>query len=129
MAVRVSKAEWMANRLANEQARGDYVPVPKMGPRGPNPFGEHGSLSRDAMDQQAVKERLRELAGKAPKGATIHAKQPSECFVSLSWKDGIATAEFYRGGAIVYDYEMDKDEFLDWALSDSLGGFFNDVIR
>jgi hypothetical protein len=73
---------------------------------------------RDAAD--------REAANKAPKGATIHADQPSECFVSLSWKNGVATAEFRNG---VWDYEMSKAEFLDWALSDSLGEFFNDNIR
>ena len=71
----------------------------------------------------------RDQAKAAGKGATLHADLPSSVFASLSWKDGVATAEFFRGGAITYDYEMEKDDFLDWALSDSLGKYFNEEVR
>jgi hypothetical protein len=61
MAVRVPKAEWLAQRLAAEQARGLYGTkhydwatgqwlnadnTPTKGPKPPNPFGREGSLSQ-----------------------------------------------------------------------------------
>lgn len=52
----------------------------------------------------------------------------SSCFDSLEWEDGTATAEFINGGG-VYDYDMTRAEFLDWIEDDSLGGYFNDMIK
>jgi hypothetical protein len=66
-------------------------------------------------------------AGRA--GKTIYADAASDCFYSLSWKDGVAHAEFNKrnpdGG---YDYDVDLDTFLDWTTG-SLGEFFNYEIR
>jgi hypothetical protein len=62
---------------------------------------------------------------------TIVAPQVSSCFADLRWKDDVATATFYRGGAIVYEYEMSRAEFKEW-IGDgdtSLGEEFNDWIR
>jgi hypothetical protein len=61
----------------------------------------------------------------AKAGHTLRADLPSTCFESVTWKDGIVTGTFYRGGAIVYDGEMDLDEFIDFASSDSLGEWYN----
>jgi len=72
---------------------------------------------------------LDEIRSAAKRGKTIYADAASECFESLSWRKGIAHAEFNKrnpnGG---YDYEIDLDTFLEWA-SDSLGEFFNAEIR
>jgi hypothetical protein len=72
---------------------------------------------------------LDQIKTAAKAGKTIYADAASECFSELSWRDGIAHAEFNKrnpdGG---YDYEVDLDTFLEWA-SDSLGEFFNAEIR
>jgi len=71
-----------------------------------------------------------ELKKAAAAGKTLEVTRDSDCFASLEWTDGIATAEFYRGGQIVYDYPMSLDEFLEWAQADEgLGEFFNASIR
>ena len=41
----------------------------------------------------------------------------------------IATAYFWRGGAGVYDYDLDPQTWKDWKDDPSPGGFFNDEIR
>jgi hypothetical protein len=93
---------------------------------------------------QAIKDKLKEEKQKgsgqkrlsldqiktaAKAGKTIWADAASECFAELSWRNGIAHAEFNKrnpdGG---YDYEVDLETFLEWA-SDSLGEFFNAEIR
>jgi len=79
--------------------------------------GRTKAKSRDQINQAVAR------------GKTIYADVPSRCLASLSFhqdKDGngVATAEFYRGGKIVYDYPMDLDEFLEWA-SGSLGEYGN----
>jgi hypothetical protein len=80
--------------------------------------------------QQGKKQMSRADIDKAVKAhKTLHAELPSTCFASLTFKDGIATAKFYRGGAVVYEYPMELDDFLDWAKSDSLGEFFNAEVR
>lgn len=76
--------------------------------------------------QQKLSEEVnRAIADKAPKHATLEATLPSTCLASLTWKDGIATAEFYRGGDVVYEYPMTRDEFVDWASDSSLGKYGN----
>jgi hypothetical protein len=72
-----------------------------------------------------------EMAAAAKAGKSLHALMPSTCLQSLTWKadgdgSGVATAEFYRGGAVIYDYPMDLDEFIDWAESGSLGKYGNE---
>jgi hypothetical protein len=84
-------------------------------------------LSRD-LSKESQNEILRHKAMAAGKGAKITANEDSDCLESLTWKDGVATATFYRGGAIVYDYEMSKEEFLDWAFSGSLGKYGNENV-
>lgn len=145
MAVRVSKLEWMAQRLAEEEARGLWggkhfdwstrqwlkpngEPISR-GTKGPNPLGREGSLSKQ-LERQLQNEINRAAIDKAPKGSTITANIPSTCLASLTFKvgkegAGIATAEFYRGGSVIYQYEMSKEEFADWINSGSLGKYGN----
>ena len=67
----------------------------------------------------------------------IEAPQPSSCFASLEWSDGVAYASFHRGGAIDYQYQMSRKEFLEWIGdgtvkgigTSSLGEEFNDWVR
>ena len=138
---RVSKAEWMAQRLAGERARGQgqhaagVNRLPRYDAATMNPFGSHGKLA-EAINKpigETVKAKSRqidrELAHAAPKGSTIEATTPSTCLASLSWQadedgdgnDGTVTYEFYRGGSLVYEDDCTLDEFLEWAESDSLG--------
>jgi hypothetical protein len=79
----------------------------------------------EAINKQLQKAVNQAVADKAPKHSTLHSQVPSTCLASLSWKDGIATAEFYRGGQIVYDFPMSKDDFIDWVSSDSIGKYGN----
>jgi hypothetical protein len=140
-----SKAErdgWQAARYAGEKARGVHSRGINNLPRAPNPFGPQGSLAKaaDSAISQTVKAKTialeKEMIGKAPKGSRIDATTPSTCLASLSWKadkggdgqDGVATAEFHRGGAVVYDYNCDLDTFLEIAESDSIGKAANDLL-
>jgi hypothetical protein len=66
-----------------------------------------------------------EINAAAKAGHKLRADLPSTCFESVTWKDGIVTGTFYRGGSIVYDGEMSLDEFQDFASSDSLGQWYN----
>ena len=77
--------------------------------------------------QQATS--LSQIKKAAAQGKTLWADQDSDCFESLSWRNGVATATFWHGGDLTYTYPVDLETFLEWANDDSLGGFFNDVIR
>lgn len=78
--------------------------------------------------QQATS--LDQIKRAAAAGKTIYADQDSDCFASLSWTNGIATAEFYHGGSIVYDYPVSLEQFLEWAnAEEGLGEYFNAEIR
>jgi hypothetical protein len=91
-------------------------------------FGREGSLAKAA--DKGLQRRINEaVAERAPKGSTLRANLDSDCFESVVWRDGVATATFWRGGAIVYDYDVSREEFIDWVSSGSLGGYFNDNIR
>jgi hypothetical protein len=112
-----------------------------------NPFGKKGTIAQKfnaefskARTQAIVDKHLQEFRDKGKKhpsraeidtaarsGKTLTADVPSTCLASLSWHKGVATAEFYRGGEIVYDYPMSLEEFLDWS-SDSLGEYGNDFV-
>lgn len=137
---------WQQARLNAEAARGLYggkrwsgsqwadasnkpVEWPKAAP---SPFGKTGTLSRE-IDAS--------LKANAPKGHSharkhadyLEAEIDSTCFSDLFWDsvgggDGIVTAIFARNGA-VYQYELTREEFLEWIDSDSLGQYFNDEIR
>jgi hypothetical protein len=90
-------------------------------------FGRASTLNKqiDASLQKNINEAV---ANKAKKGQTLHSEVPSTCLEDLTWKDGIATATFYRGGAIVYDFPMEKEDFVDWVSSDSIGRYGNDNV-
>jgi ABC-type uncharacterized transport system substrate-binding protein len=94
-------------------------------------FKEANKVLRDAINNELKKQgpTRGEIQKAAKAGKRLIANTPSSCFASLEWHKGIATAEFYRGGQIVYDYPMSLDEFLDWAQDDSLGEYFNAEIR
>jgi hypothetical protein len=79
----------------------------------------------EAINKQLQKAVNQAVADKAPKHSTLVSQVPSTCLASLKWKDGIATAEFYRGGQVVYDFPMSKDDFIDWVSSDSIGQYGN----
>jgi hypothetical protein len=150
MAVRVSKLEFMAQRLAAEQARGLYGNkqfdwstrqwvkpdgTPAKTPSPPNAFGKTGTLSKQIDKQLAGFEKDRQkavnqaVANKAPKHARLVFNGDSTCLAELTWKDGVATATFFRGGAVVYDYPMSRDEFIEWVSSDDgIGRYGNDNV-
>lgn len=121
---------WSQERYAQEIASG-RVRAHDAGVK--NLHGGKDLLNRlsGQASKEIEREALRHKAMAAGKGATIHANQPSDCFVSLSWKDGVAHAVFVkRDPGDGYDYDgMTKEQFLDWALSDSLGEYFNANIR
>jgi hypothetical protein len=91
---------------------------------------EMSAATRGAFSSELKKGPTRDQINQAVKaGKTLRADVPSKCLASLTFEldedgNGIATAEFFRGGAIVYDFPMDLDEFLEWA-SGSLGEYGN----
>jgi hypothetical protein len=122
---------WQAVRIAGERARGQHSAkinaLPRYDGRTMNPFGPQGSLAK-AIDKTAQRMVDRAIAQKAPKGSTIHSTVDSTCLADLSFKDGVATATFFRGGDVVYGYPMDLETFLEWVDSDSIGKFGNDFV-
>jgi hypothetical protein len=147
-----TKAErdaWQSNRIADEVARGLYgnktwngkawvqpngEPLPRA-PKAPNPFGKEGTLAKSINEQLAGFEAYRQkqvnqaVANAAPKHARLIADgEDSTCLERLTWKDGIATATFFRGGQITYDYPMSRDEFVDWVSFGSLGKYGNENV-
>ena len=103
-------------------------------------YAEHDKARTDRtktsyrqLDQTRGKRhaQIKKLQDDAARGAKhLEAPDGSSCFASLSWdsygdgSDGIVTAEFYRGGAITYFYDVSRGDFLDWA-GGSQGGWFN----
>jgi hypothetical protein len=110
-----------ALRMQAMRDRNDLFPLEN------NPFGRHGTLAK-SVNKQLQKEVNQAIADRAPKHATLRATIPSTCLASLTFNDGIATAEFYRGGAVIYDYPMSKAEFVDWVSGESLGKYGNENV-
>jgi hypothetical protein len=100
-----------------------------------NPFGKEGSLAKSINKQLAGFEAYRQkqvnqaVADAAPKHARLIADgEDSTCLERLTWKDGIATATFFRGGQITYDYPMSRDQFVEWVSFGSLGRYGNENV-
>ncbi len=53
----------------------------------------------------------------------------SECFDSLTYKNGVVKASFIGPAAGVWEYSMSLAEAREWFADDSLGGYFNDNVR
>jgi hypothetical protein len=82
-----------------------------------------------SINAQLQKLANQAVADKAPKHSTLVSQVPSTCLASLKWKDGIATAEFYRGGQVVYDFPMSKSEFVDWiSAEEGIGRYGNSEV-
>jgi hypothetical protein len=80
----------------------------------------------EARAKQATKEEKKQRHHKH--GKTVVADTSgSTAFSDLRFKHGEAFATFSDGSQ--YSYPMSRDEFEDWAEADSLGSYFNDVIR
>ncbi len=138
---RLSKADWQAQQinaassrlyggktwdpLARQWLDPNGQPVAK--PTTENVFARTSKLTQQ-LDRQLQKQINKAVADKAPKHATLHSEVPSTCLADLSWRDGIATATFYRGGDVVYTYPMSKADFLDWIDSDSIGKYGNENV-
>lgn len=140
------KLEWQRQRIAQHVAKGElkmtdnikrFIEGRPMLRAKPHPQFEDINKKLNKLSKQAINE-VREKAGPtrgevedaARQGKTLTATNASDCFDSLSWKNGIVTAVFAKGGgAGTYEYEVDLDTFLDWCASGSLGEFFNAEIR
>jgi hypothetical protein len=94
-----------------------------------NPFGRESKLNR-TLDRDLQKRINQAVAKRAPKHATLNASGvDSACLESLTWKDGVAHATFIKrdpGGG--YFYDMDRDTFIEWVNSGSLGRWGNDNV-
>jgi hypothetical protein len=146
MAIQTKTEAWFRQRLALE--RGLYSPTgpvsrylagqPFEKSQRPNAFGREGTLSKlanklaeqhiGAATKQTLLDALGKSGEKLGKKQSVVADVDSTCFEDLRWRNGIATATFYRGGDIVYDYPISLSEFLDWC-SGSLGEYFNAEVR
>jgi len=131
-------------KAANDKLEADRMAAMKAKPytgSNKNVFGKQGTIAEQVNKQ--IDQQRKELAAKPKKGPTLgqikaavragknlHAETPSTCLASLTYngKDQVAVAEFYRGGAITYEYDMTVEEFLDWAQSGSLGKYGNENV-
>lgn len=122
------KLAWQRQRIAEHVAKGQLKATPQIkafivGKPMP-PGAQVKPLSLGAK----VSVNTEAKTGKGEVHRTITANQGSTCFDSLVWEDGLVTAVFAKDDS-VYEYEMDRDDFLEWARSGSLGEFFNAEVR
>jgi hypothetical protein len=120
-----SRRAWGLARLADERAaaaaKGNHSAKVAALPKVPDPFGPEGSISR-AINQKIKATMNQVVASKAPRGARLVADIDSTCLSDLSWKKGVCTATFWRGGNLVYDFPMSKSEFVDFCNGDGSDG-------
>jgi hypothetical protein len=120
---------WQAERIAGEAARGLHSTginsLPKV-----SAFKQAlaEGLNAKNPNRQPLAQVGHNTVSKIKHAKHLAAGIDSECFSSLEWEGGIATATFARNGAI-YEYELTREEFLEWVASGSLGQYFNAEIR
>jgi hypothetical protein len=113
------KLNWQRARIAQHVAKGQLEATPNI---------KNFIAGKPMTDTAKPTIGFKTNPKKPNAGATIVANQPSTCFDNLEWTDGIATASFANKTVGDWDYEMTREEFLEWAQSDSLGEYFNDNI-
>jgi hypothetical protein len=139
------KLEWQRRRIAEHVAKGQLEPTenikrflagkPMLRAK-PHPQFEEANKTLNKLSKEAVTNARRtkgptreEVEGAAREGKTLVATNESDCFDELTWRNGVATATFAKGGgAGTYEYEVTLDEFLEWCAG-SLGEYFNAEIR
>lgn len=140
------KLAWQRRRIAEHVAKGQLKPTenikrflegkPMLKTKPHKQFEDINKqlnkLSKHAINK--VKEKTGPTRGEvedaAKQGKTLTATNASDCFDSLTWKNGVATAVFAKGGGQgTYEYDVTLDEFLDWCADPSLGSYFNLNIR
>lgn len=92
-------------------------------------YGQWETKLQGYWDKQPTSPFHRASHAPKPSNRKITAPDVSTCFSSLTWKNGIATATFAKGGGLgTYEYECTRQEFKDW-IAESQGGYFNENIR
>jgi hypothetical protein len=131
MAERISKAEWMAQRLAAERARGLRGSV--------KPLPQASALSRSIA--KGLSRGLPKATAPTPappkaghnflrfRRPIVADASDSQCFSDLRFspKDGGVYAEFRRDGS-QYFYPMTRADAREW-FGDDLGRYFNSSVR
>ena len=93
-------------------------------------WGRQQDIARAARAAQAAQGITPPKAKRPSRAKTLVADvSGSECFDSLTYKDGTVTASFIGPAAGVWEYDMTLAEAREWFNSDSLGGYFNDEVR
>jgi len=95
---------------------------------------EWGRQQDIARAQRATRAAQGITPPKATKRATraktlVADTSGSECFDSLTYKNGVVTASFIGPAAGDWEYDMSLAEAREWFSDDSLGGYFNDNVR
>ncbi len=120
---RLSLAEWQA-KLDAERAAGlrRGSTLPKVAPRKPAP------RTPEKITTPLSQEPHYTRAKQANRGG-LTAEQDSTCFDELTYSQsaGGVFATFTDGSS--YFYDMSRSEAQDWFDDDSLGGYFNAVVR
>jgi hypothetical protein len=142
---------WMRQRLAQDVARGNvkrtaqvdaFLKGKPMPPNKPVP-DVFKKLNKElaGLDKQINKNiHASEGKGKKPSRSQIeraaqqhrvlYASAPSSCFSEASWQDGVLSLTFANKAVGTWDYEgVSLADFMDFAQSGSLGGWFNDNLR
>jgi hypothetical protein len=113
------KLAWQRQRIAEHVAKGQLEATPNI----------KAFIKGEPMTDTS-KPTVKFQTNKKPNAAaTIIANKASTCFDNLEWNDGVATATFANKTTGDWDYEMTREEFLEWAQSDSLGQYFNEVVK
>jgi hypothetical protein len=124
------KLAWQRQRIAEHVAKGQLAPTEniKRFLAGKPMLPNRPSTGLNKTIDVKVTAGSNVVQPKRSREKTIVADQASTCFDDLRWKNGTAFATFAKDGS-QYEYEISRQQFLEWIADESLGGFFNFEVR
>ena len=115
----------MAKRQFDRPAPGKYYTEAQR-----KEWGRQQDIARAQRAARAAQGITPPKAQRATRAKTLVADTSgSTCFDSLTYKNGVVTANFIGSAAGTWEYSMSLAEAREWFNSDSLGGYFNDEVR
>lgn len=90
---------------------------------------ESGVVAEGIAGDSAIEAFAQALGIKYDETVGLSVPLNSSFIASASYRPGIVTVVFRRGGSISYDYPCTEEEFIAFVLSPSKGTFFNAHFR
>lgn len=84
-----------------------------------------GNMKASEASERKKNPTISEIRNAAAAGQTLYASTPSDCFVEVSWTDGVCSVTFRHKTQGTWDVPMSLSDFLDFARAPSLGQYFN----